>query len=158
VTFLSLQSLVQLHEAAGHVSATDMEKWLERAGKWSNEHRESIGTITDRCVCCEASKRRGHPTVSRSQLLCPVRYGDDMCVGIVYLRGCPFVHSIDRFSTVSDIAKWVNRSSAELVRALNETMNEFRRTTRKCFKFKRFLCDPKFSEASWIRVWIRQMT
>jgi hypothetical protein len=120
---VTTSSLVKLHEKSGHMSATAMEKWLRRSENWDDNYKESIQSIVTKCQCSEASHPQGHPKVSRGQLVAPVAYGEDLCVDIIYLKGCPFLHAIDRYSTFSVIRMLMSRSASEIEKALADMLD-----------------------------------
>jgi hypothetical protein len=153
---VTTSSLVKLHEKSGHMSATDMEKWLRRSAQWDDEYKESIRSIVTKCQCSEASLSQGHPKVSRDQLVAPIAYGEDLCVDIIYLKGCPFLHAIDRYSTFSVIRMLLSRSASEIEKALANMLDEFRRQAHQQSKFKRFICDQEFVRASSLLDWVKR--
>jgi hypothetical protein len=132
------------------------EKWLRRSANWDDAFKESIQSIVTKCQCSEASHPQGHPKASRGQLGTPIAYGEDLCVDIIYLKGCPFLDAIDRYSTFNVIRMLMSRSATEIEKALADMLEEFRRQAYRRSQFKRFICDQEFVRASSLLDWIKR--
>jgi hypothetical protein len=138
------------------MSATYMEKWLRRSAHWDDDFKAVIQSIVTKYQCSEASHPQGHPKVSRGQLVTPFAYGEDLCVDIIYLKGCPFLRAIGRYSTFRVTRMLMSRSTSEIEKALADILDEFRRQAHRRSQFKRFICDQEFVRASSLLDWIKR--
>jgi hypothetical protein len=148
-------SLAELHRKSGHLSASDLETWLRRSGLWKAEWSDALADVCNSCSCVEASRPKHHPATSQSQMKRPCELGEDLCVDIIFLRGFPILHAVDRYSTFSVTRVLSSRKSPELVHALDVIVDEFGRTARHAVRFRRMLCDQEFRKSPQVVEWTK---
>jgi hypothetical protein len=112
-------SLAELHRKSGHLSESDLKAWLRRSGLWKTEWSDALADVCNSCSCVEASKPNHHSTASRSQMKRTCELGEDLCVDIIFLRGYPVLHAVDRYSIFKATRVLTSRKSPELVHALD---------------------------------------
>jgi hypothetical protein len=137
-----------------NLSASDLEGWLRRSGLCIHEWCDALTVVCNSCSCIEASKLKRYPVASRSQVKKPFELGEDLCVDIIFLRGFPILHAVDRYSTFSVTRVLTSHKSPEPVHALDVVVDEFGRTARHRVRFRRMLCDQEFRKLSQAVEWI----
>jgi hypothetical protein len=85
----------------------------------------------------------------------PCELGEDLCVDIIFLRGFPVLHAVDRYSTFSATRVLTSRKSPELVHALDFIVDEINRTARHAVRFRRMLCDQEFRKSPQVVEWTK---
>jgi hypothetical protein len=85
----------------------------------------------------------------------PCELGEDLCVDIIFLRGFPVLHAVERCSTFSATQVLISRKSPELVHALDVIFDEFNRTARHAVRFRRMLCDQEFCKSPQVVEWTK---
>jgi hypothetical protein len=144
-------SLAELHRKSGHLSASDLEAWLRRSGLCKPEWSDALTDVCNSCACNEASRPKHHPVASRSQMKRPCELG----VGIIFLRGFPILHAVDRYSTFSVTRVLTCRKSPEHFHVLDVVNDEFGRTARHAVRFRRMLCDQEFRKSPQVVEWTK---
>jgi hypothetical protein len=148
-------SLAERHSRSGHLSASDLKAWLRRSGLCNAERSDALADVCNLCSCVEASKPNHHPTASRSQMKSPCDLDEDLCVDIIFLRGFPVLHAVDRYLTFSATRVLTSRKSLELVHALNVIVDDFNHTARHAVRFRRMLCDQEFRKSPQVVEWAK---
>jgi hypothetical protein len=85
----------------------------------------------------------------------PCELGEDLCIDIIFLRGFPVLHAVDRYSTCSATRVLTSRESPEVVHALDVSVDEINRTARHAVRFRRMPCDQEFRKSPQVVEWTK---